>query len=196
MNYEYCANTDVIRGHKAISLKVVADSSGDNQKYLDPLPHNTSQPTSQDGLLPLFDSVTGLPAKDLLPQLLDCFYDYYADNYLFLLNRKHLESLIEQGKASIFLICVMAALSSRFCSPDTFKNYLPPKADGSERKAWEFSTPFLERAKLLMITALDFPSPDVVGGLLMMAFVDFGNNNEAGTVTSQLCCPMSLTSQS
>ena len=166
------------RGHKAISLKVMSGSDGDTQRYLEP----QNQGQTRNGLLPLFDPTTGLPAKELLPHLLDCFYEYYADNYLFLLNRRHLETLIEQGKASIFLVCVMSALSSRFCSADTFKNYLSPKADGSERKAWEFSAPFLERAKILMISALDLPSPDVVGGLLMLAFVDFGNNNEAGMV--------------
>ncbi len=164
-------------GHKAISLKVMSGSNGDMQRYLGQV---SQEGPTQSGLLPLFDPVTGLPAKELLPLLLDHFYDYYADNYLFLLNRRRLDSLIEQGKASIFLICVMSALSSRFCPPDTFSGYIPQKPDGSERKAWEFSSPFLERAKLLMISALDFPSPEVVGGLLMMAFVDFGNNNEAG----------------
>ncbi|KAL6714757.1 hypothetical protein ACLMJK_008182 [Lecanora helva] len=180
--HRHLGPTAIAPGHKAISLKVVPDSAGDNQKYLDPLSNNTTQVTGHAGRLPIFDPVTGLPVKALLPHLLDCFYTYYADNYLFLSNRQHLETLIEQGKASIFLICVIAALSSRFCSEDLFKDYLPPKADGSERKAWELSAPFLERAKLLMITALDLPSPDVVAGLLMMAFVDFGNNNEAGTL--------------
>ena len=145
-------------------------------KFLDPMSHGTPH----DWLLPLFDRVTGLPVKELLPELLDRFYDHYADNYLFLLNRNYLKSLLEQGKASTFLICVMSALSSRFCSPDTFTSYLPPKPDGSERKVWELSTPFLERAKILMISALDLPSPEVVVGLLMMAFVDFGNKSEAG----------------
>ena len=167
-------------GHKAISLKVMAGLDGVTHKFLDPAPLNTTQ----SGLLPLFDPITGLPCKKLLPQLLDRFYDHYSDNYIFLLNRGYLESLIEQGRASTFLICVISALSSRFCPPETFHDYFPPKADGSERKAWELSTPFLERAKILMISALDLPSPDVVGGLLMMAFVDFGNNNEAGTKAS------------
>ena len=156
------------------------ESFGDTQKYL-------SQPSKEAthvGLLPLFDKSTGLPAKDLLPELLDSFYDYYADNYFFLANRRHLESLIEQGKASVFLICVMSALSSRFCSPNTFARYIPlTKSNGTARKAWEFSTPFLEQAKFLMISALDLPSPDIVAGLLMLAFVDFGNNNEAGTTS-------------
>lgn len=164
-------------------------STGDTQNSLD----SVSQDTSHNGLLSLFDPDTGLPAKEILPELLDRFYDHYADNYLFLLNRRHLEYSIEQRKASTFLICVMAALSSRFCSPDTFNGYLPPKPHRSERKAWELSAPFLERAKILMISALDLPSPDVVGGLLMMAFVDFGNNNEAGRVPRSFSTVISFT---
>lgn len=49
-----------------------------------------------------------------------------------------------------------------------------------ERDLWEFSKPFLDHAKALTMSAVDLPSPAVVGGLIMLAFVDFGDNNEAG----------------
>lgn len=32
----------------------------------------------------------------------------------------------------------------------------------------------------MVMSAISLPSPDVAAGLLMMAFADFGDNNEAG----------------
>ena len=133
----------------------------------------------QHGAKPIFDSVTGLPVHALLPTLLDAFFQCYGDNFCHI-NRQHLERLIDDGRASVFLICVMTGLSSRFCPSEVYSEYLPPKADGTPRKSWEFSKPFLDRAKSLTMSALDLPSADVVAGLIMLAFVDFGDNNEAG----------------
>lgn len=75
----------------------------------------------------------------------------------------------------------MAALSPRFCPLELFVGFLPPKEDGSQRESWEVSKPFLDQAKALTMSAVDLPSAEVVGGLIMLAFVDFGDNNEAGT---------------
>lgn len=158
-----------------IKLKARQEYSGGS-----PEASKSSLYKGQDGARPLFDASTGLPSNEILSPLLDAFFRYYGDNF-FHLNRRHLDSLIERGKASVFLVCVMSALSSRFCSPELFADYLPRKEDGSTRESWEFSKPFLERAKALTMPALDLPSADVIGGLLMLAFVDFGDNNEAGT---------------
>lgn len=157
-------------------LKAQQDNSSVPPNLSTSLP---SHPKSR-GLRPLFDANTGLPIQAILPQLLDAFFQYYGDNFCHL-NRRHLESYIERHRASVFLICVMAALSSRFCPPELFVGFLPPKEDGSQRKSWEFSKPFLDQAKALTMSAVDLPSPSVVGGLIMLAFVDFGDNNEAGT---------------
>ena len=92
-------------------------------------------------LTSLFDKTTGLPIAALLPYLLDAFFEYYADNFCFL-NRSYLERLIKTGKVSSFLICVLSALSSRFCDPKMFNGYFRPKGDGSQTEAWEFSIPF------------------------------------------------------
>jgi len=157
-------------------LKAQQDNGSVPQNLLPSLP---SHPKSR-GLRPLFDANTSLPVQEILPQLLDAFFRYYGDNFCHL-NRKHVDSLIERRKASVFLICVMAALSSRFCPPELFVGFLPPKEDGSQRESWEFSKPFLDQAKALTMSAVDLPSPAVVSGLIMLAFVDFGDNNEAGT---------------
>ncbi len=87
-----------------------------------------------DGLLPLFDATTDLPAKEPLPSLLENFYEYYADTYFFLLNRKQLESLIEQGEASAFLVCVISAIFT-YCHPQ--KQMGPAGKSGSlHRRPW------------------------------------------------------------
>ena len=160
-------------GHKSIKLKAQQDAGNEVQGPMDALY------LGQPGVKPIFDSITGLPVQPLLPTLLDAFFQYYGDNFCHM-NRRHLDMLIDHGKASVFLICVMTALSSRFCPPEVYAEYFPPKADGSPRKSWEFSKPFLDRAKSLTMSALDLPSADVVAGLIMLAFVDFGDNNEAG----------------
>jgi len=84
-------------------LKARQDFGGENNS---PASSTPSQPR-HDGLPPLFDATIDLPAKELLPSLLENFYEYYADTYFFLLNRKQSESLIEQGEASAFLVCVI-----------------------------------------------------------------------------------------
>lgn len=85
---------------------------------------------------PLFDNETSLPIEDVLPDLLDAFFTYYADNFCFL-NRSYLDHLLTRGESSTFLICSMAALSSRFCNPSKFARYFRPKEDGSLREGWE-----------------------------------------------------------
>lgn len=174
--HRHLGPTAIAPGHKKISLKARQDCGGDKNSPTS----STSSQRRHDGLLPLFDATTDLPVKELQPSLLDKFYEYYADTYCFLSSRKQLESLIEQGKASAFLVCVISALSSRFCSSEIFSYYLPPTADGSSRQPWELASPFLEKAKALTMSALNLPSTDVVAGLLMLAWADFGDNNEAG----------------
>lgn len=50
-----------------------------------------------------------------------------------------------------------------------------------DHKGSRGNTPnLLDRAKALTMPALDLPSPDVIAGLIMLAFVDSGDNNEAG----------------
>ncbi|KAL8689329.1 MAG: hypothetical protein Q9218_004976 [Villophora microphyllina] len=148
-----------------------------------PLPMVVEDESSQ-GLPPLFDSETSLPVPDVLSDLLDAFFTYYIDNFGFL-NRSYLDQLLARGEASVFLVCSMAALSSRFCSPAKFAKYLPPKEDGSLRQGWELSDPFLERAKSLLLPLLGIPSCDVIGGMILLSLAEFGNNSEAGEYQEQ-----------
>ena len=172
--YRHLGPTAIAPGHKKISLKARHDCVGESGHLL----VSDLSKLHQDGLPPLFDS-TGLPAAALLPTLLDSFFHAYLDN-MFFVNRRHLDSLILSGEVSVFLVCAMSTLSSRFCPPEIFNGFLPPKADGSSRESWEYSIPFLQQTKSMLVAAIDLPSADIVAGLLMLSYGDFGDNNEAG----------------
>lgn len=172
--YRHLGPTAIAPGHKKVCLKARQNRDGESRH----LSISSSSHMLQDGLFSLFDS-TGLPVPALLPTLLDSFFHAYLDN-MFFLNRRHLELLIKSGEASVFLICAMSTLSSRFCPPEIFEGYLPPKADGSPRESWEYSIPFLQQTKSMLVAEIDLPSMDVVAALLMLSYGDFGNNNEAG----------------
>ena len=172
--HRHLGPTAIAPGHKKISLKARHDYDGDSRHPS----LSSSSHIHQDELLPLFDS-TGLPVAALLPTLLDVFFRTYLDN-MFFVNRRLLDSCILSGEVCAFLICAMSTLSSRFCPPELFKGYLPPKADGSSRESWEYSIPFLQQTKSMLVAAIDLPSTDVVAGLLMLSYGDFGVNNEAG----------------
>ncbi|KAI4149509.1 MAG: hypothetical protein L6R39_002487 [Caloplaca ligustica] len=189
--YRELGPTAIAPGHKQISIKVQQQQQQNCSDPKDPpapadrssahvhtLPSVKEEPGSTD-FPSLFDSETSLPVPDLLPDLLDAFFLYYADNFCFL-NRSYLDQLLNRGEASVFLICSMAALSSRFCHPAKFAKYFPPRDDGNLRDGWELSIPFLERAKTLLIPLLGVPACDVVGGMVLLSLAEFGNNSESG----------------
>ena len=176
--YRHLGPTAIAPGHKKISLK--ARREGQPSTQPSPVRSASSMhppPLDRNPPLPLFDEATGLPVSAILPTLLDKYFEYYADVYCFT-NRSYLEELIDQGTPPILLIVAMSALSSRFCGSDFFAPYFT--SINRPREAWEYSAPFLERAKSIIMSAMSLPTPDVAAGLLMMAFADFGDNNEAG----------------
>ena len=182
--YRHLGPTAIAPGHKKVSLKIRHDFGAlprDHTSSYNGHPGSTAQVGSSDSddLLPLFDIFTNLPATELLPQLLDSFFHFYGDNFCFL-NRQHLDSLIERGEASSLLICAISALSSRICPPEIFAPYCTFSENGEDRESWTYSLPFLERAKTLLMPLLSIPSCDVVASMLLLSWVDFGDNNEAG----------------
>ena len=184
--------TAIAPGHKMLKVKARNDLGGVFEDVCDTCGHTTGQSVQTTALHPhpeqltsLFDKSTGLPVPRLLPYLLDAFFEYYGDTYCFL-NRSYLERLIDTGKASPFLISALSALSSRFCDHGVFDGFFKAKPDGKQREAWEYSIPFLERAKSLLMPLLSVPSCDVVAGLLFLAWADFGDNNEAGEYFTQI----------
>jgi hypothetical protein len=173
--------TAIAPGHQKISLKVktddvVYDTEASSTSGYPTGRHSESHDPHEQRFLPIFDETTGLPSGEILPILLDIFFEYYGDNFCFL-NRSYLDQLLETGDASIFLICTICALSSRFGTSAIFVNYFPHR---EEKHAWEYAIPFLHRAKELLMPLLNVPSVEVVAGLLLLSWAEFGDNNEAG----------------
>lgn len=171
--YRYLGPTAIAPGYKKISLKITSDS-GSCDRYKLHRDKSSEQYESS-----VFDSESTLPRAELLPHLLDAFFDYYGSYFCFL-NRRQLENLISTDEISTFLLCSIAALSARFCDPDILAPYFPPLAASQTRERWEYSLPFLTQAKSLLMPLLSIPSHDLVAGLLFLALAEFGDNNEAG----------------
>ena len=174
--YRHLGPTGIVPGHKKISLKA---RQNDLPSVIQLNGHRTSEPGPDDQTspLPLFDSATGLPVKALLPVLTDKYFEYYGNIFCFM-NRGHVESLIRGGQLPAVLVSTMSALASRFCGKDIFTAYFPQTS--KDRESWEYSGPFLEKAKSMVMSAISLPTPEVAAALLMLAFADFGDNNEAG----------------
>ena len=180
--YRHHGPTAIAPGHKQVSVKARQDND-ESQSRDQMIPVSNIPSSRQTSTLsashPLFDDDSGLPQPAVLWQLLDIFFEYYGNFYCFL-NKRYLIQRIKEGKPPVFLISVISALSARFCDPGMFSSYFSPLEDGVERDRWEFSAPFLERAKSLIVPTISLPTTDGVAGLLLLAFADFGDNNEAG----------------
>ena len=175
--YRYLGSTALVPGYKKISLKIANESldiDAEARKFLEP-PELIG--------VDVLDPRTNLPKAELVPYLLDAFFEYYGSNFCFL-NRAQLETLICENQISGFLLCSIAALASRFCSSEVFATYFPQLPNGAERERWQYSLPFLNQAKKLLMPLLNIPSCDLVAGLLFLALAEFGDNNEAGKVST------------
>lgn len=171
--YRYLGPTAIAPGYKKISLKVANDNSSSNIQL------DLHDDWAEQFGSSVFDPRNNLPWAELIPHLLDAFFEYYGSYFCFL-NRCQLENLIKADEISTFLLCSIAALSARFCNPDVFTPYYPPLPASEVREHWNYSLPFLNRAKTLLIPLLSIPSRDLVAGLLFLALAEFGDNNEAG----------------
>ena len=171
--YRYLGTTAIAPGYKKISLKVTNDSIGSDGRPIHGAGLSGQRDTS------VLDPFTDLPLTELLPHLLDAFFEYYGSYFCFL-NRSQVESLIERDEISTFLLCSIAALSARFCNPEVFTPYLASLPPLEAQEHWHYSLPFLNHAKTLLVPLLSIPSRDLVAGLLFLALAEFGDNNEAG----------------
>ena len=171
--YRYLGSTAIAPGYKKISLKVANDNLGSNDTG------SALRDSLQQLDASVFEGSTGLPRAELLPYLLDAFFEYYGGMFCFL-NRHQLECLIQTNEISSFLLSSIAALSARFCAAEVFVPYFQQMTDGQDRERWQYALPFLNQAKKLLLPLLSIPSCDLVAGLLFLALAEFGDNNEAG----------------
>ena len=167
--YRYLGSTAIAPGYKKITLKATSDGARPSSEAYD---------ISDGPGASIFDPVTNMPVAELLPHLLDAFFEYHSSVFCFL-NRRQLESLIAVNQVSRFLLCSLAALSARFCKPEIFEPFFTAALIQDDER-WRYSLPFLLEAKRLLMPLLSIPSCDLIAGLLFLALAEFGDNNEAG----------------
>lgn len=123
----------------------------------------------------LFDRTSRKPHPDIVCQVLDVFFDNFGGHFPFL-HPQILGGHVRSQEASSFLLNAIAALTVRFCSLDGPLAALQDKYD----VPWQRGAPFLVKAKEQLVPLLSIPAPEVVAGLLILAWAEFGDRNEAG----------------
>ncbi|SJL15726.1 uncharacterized protein ARMOST_19230 [Armillaria ostoyae] len=108
---------------------------------------------------PILEDISSLPPD---VSLIDTFFDHFWQHWPFL-RREKVEERIKSGTMSAFLLHAMNALAVRFAPHPT-------------RKASQY----IEAAWSLVPPLLRLPSTDVVGGLILLSWAEFGENSESG----------------
>lgn len=123
----------------------------------------------------IFDSTSGLPHAAILPQILDTFFEHFGGHFPFL-HPQILGGHVKSGEASSFLLNAIAALTVRFCT------FTGPVAEALSKyeHAWQRGATFLRQAKEQLVPLLSIPAPEVVAGLLILAWAEYGDDNETG----------------
>uniref|UniRef100_A0A0W0FF04 Zn(2)-C6 fungal-type domain-containing protein n=1 Tax=Moniliophthora roreri TaxID=221103 RepID=A0A0W0FF04_MONRR len=131
-----------------------------NGKVPAPLTDQESAGAIEDPRNEMDDISDAAPPLD--EQMLDVFFDNFGEHFPFL-SRKRVEERVKADTMSVFLAYAMCALAVRFIPHSTRK---PSHYIGT---AWKLALPLLR-----------LPSTDVVAGLLLLSWAEFGENSESG----------------
>lgn len=185
--YRRFGPTAVIPGLRKLSVVVDPDHDKDEEaagEFVDQQPgYHTSPPTvstpstgsSVTYKSRLFDKTGQKPHPDTIPDILRVFFDTFGGHFPFL-NAQILSGHVRSGEASSFLLNAIAALTVRFCALDGPLVVLKEKYN----LEWMRGAPFLAKAREQLVPLLSIPAPEVVAGLLILAWAEFGDQNEAG----------------
>ncbi|KAL0071054.1 hypothetical protein AAF712_001612 [Marasmius tenuissimus] len=121
-------------------------------------PGNESLVSSVDGLL---DDISCKPPP-LDTTMLDAFFSHFGEHCPFM-SRDKVEERVKADTMSAFLGFAMCAVAARF-NPNTTTR--PSR--------------FIDAAWKLVLPLLRLPSIDVVAGLLILSWAEFGENSESG----------------
>lgn len=124
----------------------------------------------------LFDKSTCQPNSDIMPMILHVFFEHFEGHFPFL-NPEILSGHVQAGEASSFLLNAIAALTVRFCPLEGPLAYLQDRYSTN----WGRGAPFFKKAKEQLVSLLSLPEPDVIAGLIILSWAEFGDNNETGT---------------
>ncbi|EGU83641.1 hypothetical protein FOXB_05889 [Fusarium oxysporum f. sp. conglutinans Fo5176] len=114
---------------------------------------------------------------DVVYRALDIFFQTFGGHFPFL-NNQILAGHVRSRQASKFLISSILALTARFCPADMFQSTTDSDSEpGYERRA---GARFLKAAKEQLMCLLAVPAPDVVAGLIVLSWAEFGSNSGEG----------------
>ncbi|KAJ4113484.1 hypothetical protein NW765_011085 [Fusarium oxysporum] len=114
---------------------------------------------------------------DVVYRALDVFFQTFGGHFPFL-NNQILAGHVRSRQASKFLISSILALTARFCPADMFQSTTDSDSEpGYERRA---AARFLKAAKEQLMCLLAVPAPDVVAGLIVLSWAEFGSNSGEG----------------
>ncbi|RSL97735.1 hypothetical protein CDV31_012915 [Fusarium ambrosium] len=122
------------------------------------------------------DCFYGLPF-DAVYRALDIFFQTFSGHFPFL-NNQILAAHVRSRQASKFLISSVLALTARFCPADMFQ--LTTESDSEPGHEWRTGAQFLKAAKEQLMCLLAVPAPDVVAGLIVLSWAEFGSNSGEG----------------
>lgn len=164
--YRISGSTAIHPGINRISLKLQPRPSSDVLSMLSsPLPSFQPGHATQERPEDIFEE-NSLPRPNIYIPLLDTFFRTMSRHFPSV-SRKRMEQRLETGTMSAFLLNCICALGARF----------HPSAQDNPHKA---SAPFITKAQELVIPLLHLPTTDVVTGLLLLAWANYGQNSESG----------------
>ncbi|KAK7036707.1 hypothetical protein VNI00_011372 [Paramarasmius palmivorus] len=150
-------------GINRISLKLQPRIQKSNVSA--PMATAQSKPGSPEPPDQMFDE-SGLPLPSVYIPLLDTFFRTMSRHFPSI-SRKRMEERLETGTMSAFLLNCICAISARF----------HPSGSNSPANA---CAPFITKAQELIIPLLHLPTTDVVTGLLLLAWANYGQNSDSG----------------
>ncbi|KAM0414556.1 hypothetical protein ACHAPT_013599 [Fusarium lateritium] len=178
--------TAVAPGLKRLSVAVGARSDSSSRPLLEDLgeadmstgtqptpPSVASSGRRSDGMPDCFYG----PPFDAVYRALDIFFQTFGGHFPFL-NSQILAGHVRSRQASKFLISSVLALTARFCPADMFQ--LTTDSDAEPGHEWRTGAQFLKAAKEQLMCLLAVPAPDVVAGLIVLSWAEFGNNSGEG----------------
>ncbi|KAI8654211.1 Zn(2)-C6 fungal-type domain-containing protein [Fusarium sp. Ph1] len=178
--------TAVAPGLKRLSVAIGARPDRSSRPLLEDLgdadmsistqqtPSSVTSPGCRSDVVP--DCFYGLPF-DTVYRALDVFFQTFGGHFPFL-NKHILASHVRSRQASKFLISSVLALTARFCPADMFQ--LTTDSDSEPGHECRTGAQFLKAAKEQLICLLAVPAPDVVAGLIVLSWAEFGSNSGEG----------------
>ncbi|WWD20738.1 hypothetical protein CI109_105214 [Kwoniella shandongensis] len=161
--YRFSGSTAIHPGINRIALKL--HRRNDQSPLAAPQPSDEETPPTTSMLaVDLFDH-TGMPHPHIWRPLFTLFYNHMSQHFPSCSYRRMMERF-DTGTMSQFLACCICSLGARFAL--------------DQKDPAQAAAPFIAKAQELVIPLLHLPTYDVVTGLLLLAWGNYGQNSESG----------------